>query len=132
MVDLHGAVRCIDRALEGGVQHFIMVSAYRVDQVLSGPKPLRPYLAAKDAADRWLRASTLHHTILRPGRLTDEPGTGHVRTVLGDAPEEITIPREDVAAAVVAVLDDPVEEDRTVDLLSGPHPIDEVMRRPSA
>lgn len=128
MVDLHGAVRCIDLAVARDVRHFVMISAYRVHDPLAGPEPLRPYLAAKLAADRVLASSGLHHTILRPGRLTDEPGTGRVRTAAA-AGEDITIPRADVAAAALAALADPVPADRTIDLLGGETPIAEVIGR---
>lgn len=122
LVDLHGAVRAIDLAKARGVRHFVMVSAMRAEDPLRGPEKLRPYLAAKDAADRILRQSGVPYTILRPGRLTDDPGTGRVRTSLGDTPDAITIPRADVAEALVALLEgEPAN--RTIDLLSGDVPI---------
>ncbi|ACY18575.1 histidine triad (HIT) protein [Haliangium ochraceum DSM 14365] len=126
LVDLHGAVRCIDLAVAARVRHFVMISAYRVVDPLAGPEPLRPYLAAKLAADRVLAGSGLHYTILRPGRLTDEPGTGRVRSSLAGG-EGITIPRADVAAAALAALGDPVAADRAIDLLSGDTPIAEII-----
>lgn len=126
MVDLHGAVRCIDLAVARGVRHFVMISAHRAHDPLAGPEPLRPYLAAKLAADRVLAGSGLHHTILRPGRLTDNPPTGRVRTAAA-AGEDITIPRADVAAAALAALADPVAADRTIDLLGGDTPIADVI-----
>ena len=123
MVDLHGAVRCIDLVVAAEVKHFVMVSAARVDRVLTGPPKLRPYFAAKAAADRILRESGLHYTILRPGRLTDQEPTGRIRRNLEVAPEELVITRADVAECVLAVLDDPVRESRTIDLLNGDEPI---------
>jgi uncharacterized protein YbjT (DUF2867 family) len=122
LVDLHGAVRSIDRAIEAGVAHYVMVSAMRADDVLAGPEKLRPYLAAKHAADRILRQSGLPYTVVRPGRLTDDEGTGKVRTSVGDTPDAITIPRADVAEALVALLEGEAAG-RTIDLLSGDTPI---------
>ncbi|WP_428267783.1 SDR family oxidoreductase [Haliangium sp.] len=122
MIDLHGAVRCMDLALARGVTHFVMVSAYRAHDPFAAPELLRPYMAAKLAADRLLAGSGLHYTILRPGRLTNEPGTGRVRTSAATG-EDITIPRADVAAAALATLADPVAADRTIILLSGDTPI---------
>jgi len=125
LIDLHGAVRAIDAAEAHGVKHFVMVSALRVEDVLGGPEKLRPYLAAKDAADRILRASGVPYTILRPGRLTDEAGTGRVRTELGDGPN--TIPREDVAEALAVLLEGDATG-RTIDLVSGDTPIADALR----
>ena len=127
LVDLHGAVRAVDLAKARGVRHFVMVSALRVEDVLGGPEKLRPYLAAKDAADRILRASGVPHTVLRPGRLTDAPGTGRVRTELAPTPEAITIPRADVAEALARLLR--MEPGgRTIDPLSGDTPIGDALR----
>lgn len=125
LVDLHGAVRSIDRAEDRGIRHYVMVSAMRAGDVLGGPEKLRPYLAAKDAADRILRASGVPHTVLRPGRLTDEDGTGRVRTNLGDSGGN-TIPRADVAEAIVALLEGEATG-RTIDLLSGDTAIREAL-----
>ena len=62
------------------------------------------YLRAKAAADKAIRARTaLDSTIVRPGLLTDEPGTGLV--TIADSTGRGSIPREDVAAVLVAVLD---------------------------
>jgi uncharacterized protein YbjT (DUF2867 family) len=126
LVDLHGAVRSIDRAKDRGIRHYVMVSAMRAGDVLGGPEKLRPYLAAKDAADRILRASGVPHTILRPGRLTDEEGTGRVRTRLGDSAGGNTIPRADVAESLVALLEGDATH-RTIDLISGDTPIREAL-----
>ena len=106
-----------------------MISAFRVHDVLGAPEKLRPYMAAKAAADRILCGSGLHHTILRPGRLTDEPATGRVRTARGDS-TDITIARADVAECTLALLDDPVPSDRIIDLLSGDMPISELRAPP--
>ncbi len=126
LVDLHGAVRSIDRAKDRGIRHYVMVSAMRAGDPLGGPEKLRPYLAAKDAADRILRASGVPYTILRPGRLTDDEGSGKVRTSRGDPAAGNTIPRADVALALLALLEGDATG-RTIDLLSGGTPIREAL-----
>ncbi len=103
-----------------------MVSAMRAGDPLGGPEKLRPYLAAKDAADRILRASGVPYTILRPGRLTDDEGSGKVRTSRGDPAAGNTIPRADVALALLALLEGDATG-RTIDLLSGGTPIREAL-----
>jgi uncharacterized protein YbjT (DUF2867 family) len=127
LIDLYGAVRAIDMAVERGVSHFVMVSALRAHDPLAGPEKLRPYLAAKHVADRQLERSGLRYTLLRPGRLTDEPGTGRVRTTVGDRPDAITISRENVARAALAALAHPPPRSRVFDLLDGNEPIDEAL-----
>ena len=63
----------------------------------------RAYVEAKRDADAALRASDLDWTILRPGRLTDDPATGLVSLGADVARGDVT--RADVAAVVAAVLD---------------------------
>jgi uncharacterized protein YbjT (DUF2867 family) len=58
----------------------------------------------------------LDWTILRPGRLTDEPGTGRVN--LAESVPRGAISRDDVAAVVVSLLDDPATVGRTLELVS--------------
>ena len=58
-----------------------------------------------------LSDSALRWTMLRPPRLTDAPGTGRWR-MTHDRPATAQIPRDDVAAASVAVLTDPATEGR--------------------
>jgi len=76
------------------------------------------YLRAKGAADKDIREqATLDATIVRPGLLTDEPGTGRVTI----APEtgHGSIPRADVAAVLLAVLDTPATAGETFEVISG-------------
>jgi len=127
LVDLWGAIRVVDACLEQGIRHLVMVSALRAEDPLAGPEKLRPYLAAKRAADLYLAGTELTHTILRPGKLTDEPGTGLVRTSLGDRPNAITISRDNVARCILHVLAHPPSVSRTVDLLDGGMPIEEAL-----
>ena len=109
-VDLEGALKSIEGARAAGITRFVMVSAIGVDAPL--PDDTAPvwkaYVEAKRDADEALRLSGLDWTILRPGRLTDDTPTGLV--ALGSDVERGEIPRADVAATVVAVLDD----DRTI------------------
>src|SRR3954467_3042553 len=76
-VDLGGALKCIEAAQELGVDRFLMVSSMGT-QDIEHSGAMRPYLEAKAGADAALETSGLDWTIVRPGRLTDEPGTGTV------------------------------------------------------
>jgi len=105
-VDLEGALKSIEAAQQVGIRRFVQVSAINVDEpVAEDASPVwKAYVEAKRDADAALRDSGLDWTILRPGRLTDVPGTG--RVALGDVPRG-EVPRADVAETIVAVLADP-------------------------
>ncbi|MEU7598994.1 NAD(P)H-binding protein, partial [Streptomyces sp. NPDC039022] len=70
--------------------------------------------------------SGLDWTILRPGRLTDDPGTGLVRLAESTGRDEIT--RDDVAAVLAALLDEPRTAGRTLELIGGETPVEEAVR----
>jgi uncharacterized protein YbjT (DUF2867 family) len=125
-VDLGGAVKLADAALATGVRRYVMVSSIGADRPGSAGEAMRPYLEAKAEADRYLQATGLDYTIVRPGSLTDDPGTGRVRvstTLGGRGP----VPRADVAAVLAAVLADPGTIGRTFELFTGDTPIDEAL-----
>jgi uncharacterized protein YbjT (DUF2867 family) len=127
-VDYGGAVKLIEAAKANGVSRYVIVSSMGADDPSSAPEQMRPYQEAKAAADEALRDSGLDFTIVRPGMLTDDPGTGLV-----DAAPSLgrrgPIPREDVAAVLLAVLDAPSTITVTFELLSGDTPIDEAVRK---
>jgi uncharacterized protein YbjT (DUF2867 family) len=125
-VDLGAAVKLIEAAKEAGIDRFVIVSAIGAGDPSSGPEQMRPYLEAKAEADRALAASGLDFTIVRPGRLTDDPGSGHVAA--GDVPRG-DIPRDDVAATLVAALDEPRAIGKTFNLVAGEDEIEEALRR---
>ena len=85
-----------------------------------------PYYEAKTEADARVAASGLDYTIVRPGGLTDEPGSGRVR--VGEDLGTGTVPRADVAALLAAVLAEDAAIGKAFDLLSGDTPMDEAVR----
>jgi uncharacterized protein YbjT (DUF2867 family) len=121
-VDLGAAVKL----LEAGVRRYVMVSAIGAGRPDDWADEMRPYYEAKAEADRRLEESGLDHTIVRPGSLTDDPGTGQVR--VGTDIERGAIPRDDVAAVLMAVLETPSTIGKTFELVSGDTPIDEAVR----
>lgn len=105
-VDQQAAVSLADAASVTGVRRYVMVSAMRVDDAdPMSDEVFQVYLRAKAAADADLRGRDLDWTIVRPGRLTDDAGTGLVS--LGDEVAYGEISRDDVAAVLHGVLDDP-------------------------
>lgn len=108
-VDGQGVINLVDAAREAGVDRFVFESSLGVGDAKSGlPLPARlmiyPILRAKNASETHLRESGVPYTILRPGRLTDDPPTGEV--VVGEGGDSVvgSIPRADVARLMVASL----------------------------
>ena len=125
-VDLGGAVKLIEAARAEGVSRYLIVSSINADKVSEhASEGFGAYLRAKFEADEAVRASGLDWTIVRPGRLTDEPGTGLVAASMKLDYGEI--PRADVAAVLVACLDDPGTIGKSFDLVAGNTPIPEAI-----
>ena len=126
-VDLGGALKLIEAARDRGVRRYVMVSAVGAEDPSAGPERMRPYLEAKAEADQALERSDLDYTIVRPGALTDDPGSG--RVAAGPGVERGEIPREDVAAVLVAVLDaGEATAGKTFRVVAGKTPIEEAVR----
>jgi uncharacterized protein YbjT (DUF2867 family) len=126
-VDLGGAVKLADAAVATGVGRYVMISSIGAQAPEAAAGPMRPYLEAKAEADRYLAASGLDFTIVRPGGLTDEPGTGRVliTTELGRRGQ---VPRDDVAAVLAQVLVAPNTIGLTFELFTGDIPVAEAVR----
>ena len=126
-VDRDAAILLADAAEAAGVERYVMVSAMAADpQATAEDEVFQAYLRAKGAADEAIRARTaLIRTIVRPGMLTNEPGTG--RVAIADSTGRGSIPREDVAAVLVGVLDEPATAGRSFDLISGDTAITEAV-----
>jgi uncharacterized protein YbjT (DUF2867 family) len=124
-MDYGGAVRLIEAAGAAGIRRYLMISSMGADPDAEG-EGFAAYLRAKGRADAELAASGLDFTIVRPGRLTDEPGTGRVR--LGESVPRGEVPRDDVAAVLAACLDHPGTVGRTFGLVAGEVPVDEAVR----
>ncbi|MFI6977604.1 SDR family oxidoreductase [Embleya sp. NPDC050154] len=127
-VDRGAATLCADAAEQAGVRRFVVVSAMGADREppAGTDEVFAAYLRAKGAADADVRSrANLDWTILRPGRLTDDPGTGLV--TLAEHTDRGAVTRDDVAAVLAALLDEPATAGRTLDLVEGPTPIPEAI-----
>ncbi|XKE46111.1 SDR family oxidoreductase [Halomonas organivorans] len=127
LIDLYGAMRAVDLAAARGIGRFVMVSALRAEDPQAAPEKLRPYMAAKLAADAYLKASPLPWVILKPGRLTDEPATGRVAASLEETGGENTVSRANVAQALLHLVQARNLVGREFRLLDGERPIGEVL-----
>ncbi|MEU2685046.1 SDR family oxidoreductase [Streptomyces hygroscopicus] len=128
-VDHRAAVLFADAAEQAGVRRFLLVSSMGTSQEPPpGTDPVfAAYLRAKTAAENDVRARDgLDWTVLRPGRLTDDPGTGRVELAEHTGRSEVT--RDDVAAVLAALLDEPRTAHRTLDLVNGGTPVTEAVR----
>ena len=121
-MDLGGAVKLIEAAKAEGISRYLIVSAMgAADPPDEGAEGFGAYLRAKAGADDALRASGLDYTVVRPGGLTDDPGTGLV--AVAERLDRGQIPRADVAAVFLACLDTPSTIGKSFDLTSGETPI---------
>jgi nucleoside-diphosphate-sugar epimerase len=104
-MDRDGAIKLLDAAVQATVPRYLMISSVGAENPADGDDVFSVYLRAKAQADQALQASDREWTILRPGRLTDEPGSGRVRIELEPFRGEIA--RDDIAAVLDAVLQEP-------------------------
>jgi|SRR5829696_8348127 len=125
-VDYEGAVKLIEAAESLGVRRYVIVSSMGADDPASASNEMRPYQQAKHDADEALANSSLDWTIVRPGRLTDEPGAGTVDLAprLGRYGE---VPREDVASVLLAMLGAENTARGTYELLGGDVPVEDAV-----
>ncbi|SEW00640.1 SDR family oxidoreductase [Halobacterium jilantaiense] len=129
-VDRDGATALVDAAEAHGVERFVMLSSINADQPENSPAELREYLRAKGEADEYLRESDLTYTIVRPGPLTNEGGTGRIRTGRSLDRSDVEIPREDVARTLVAALGAASTYGETFELAAGDEPVEDALREP--
>lgn len=123
-VDLHGAVRSVDACIAAGVSRYVMLSSMAADDPMRGSEGMRHYLAAKHAADRILLGSGLDATVVRPGGLTDDPPTGAVEVGVPALDHRGQISRADVAAVMVACLEQQAGSGVAFEVLAGEQPIE--------
>ena len=124
-MDYGGAVKLIAGAKQAGVSRYVIVSSMGADPDAPGDDTFSVYLRAKGRADEAVRASGLDTTIVRPGGLTNDPGTGRVS--LGESLPRGQVTRDDVAAVLAAVLDSPNTIGKTLDLTGGDTPVAEAV-----
>jgi uncharacterized protein YbjT (DUF2867 family) len=117
-VDRAAAVLLADAAERAGVRRYLIVSSRGADSAHEGEEAFDVYLRAKGAADDAVRArSGLDWTVLRPGALTNDAGTGLVR--LADTTGRGTVSRDDVAAVLAELLRAPGSAGLTLELIAG-------------
>jgi uncharacterized protein YbjT (DUF2867 family) len=124
-MDYGGAVKLIAAAKRNGIRRYVMVGSMGADPDAEGDDTFAAYLRAKGRADAELEASGLDYTIVRPGRLTNDPGSGRVR--VGERVGRAEVSRDDVAAVLAAVLHEPATIGRAFEVVAGDVAIEEAL-----
>lgn len=127
-VDRGAAVLLADAAARAGVRRYLLVSSMGAgaEPPAGTDEVFAAYLRAKTSAEHDVRARAgLDVTVLRPGRLTDDAGTG--RVTLAPSVTRGDVPRDDVAAVLQALLDTPGTAGATVELVAGDTPVTEAV-----
>ena len=122
-VDRDGAIKLLAAARSAAVERYVIVSSIGAEQPPDGDDVFSVYLRAKAEADAALAASDRAWTIVRPGSLTDEPGTGRARLTAEAVRGEVS--RDDVAATLAEVLHEPRSVGLTFYVNGGDEPIAE-------
>ena len=122
-VDRDGAIKLMRACAKNGIQRYIMISAMGLETP-RGNEVFQVYQQAKAEADEALLNSGLNYTIIKPGRLTDDSGTGKVQAGDLDSGE---IPRDDVASVIAASFENENTFHKSFDLISGDQSIDEAL-----
>ena len=120
-LDRIGTRRTVHAAKNAGVKRYLSISSIGASTGLSTRSmndEMKDYYKQKRAAAKFIHASSLDWTILEPGELTDGGGTGKVLLSL-DAIDQESVPRDDVAAVVVALLEEPRSAGKVFQLTRG-------------
>jgi uncharacterized protein YbjT (DUF2867 family) len=124
-VDRDGAIKLLRAAADAGVPRYLIISAGGAEDPPDSDDDLSIYLRAKADADAAVQSSDLQWTILRPGPLSDDPGTGRVR--VDPTTGRGTVPRDDVAAALARLLHDERAAHRVLYVNGGDQPLDQAL-----
>jgi len=125
-IDGRGLELAVDAARQAGVRRFLLVSAFPEAGRNKGMgEGFENYMTVKKRADVYLAATDLDWVILRPGTLSDAPGTGRVSA--GPAIAYGDIPRADVAATLVALVENPEVRRTIIELTEGDRPVEEAI-----
>jgi nucleoside-diphosphate-sugar epimerase len=124
-IDRDGAIKLLQAATQSDVPRYLIVSSVGAENPPDGDDVFSVYLRAKAQADGAVTDSDRDWTIVRPGGLTDDPGTGRVR--IDSSPFRGRIPRDDVAAVLEALLHDVPASRRILYVNGGQDPIERAL-----
>ena len=124
-VDYGGAVKSAEAAIAMEIRRFVIVSSIGSNRPDTWSDEMRPYLQAKADADKFVAECGLDYTIIRPGRLTNDAGTGKVE--IGERVEYGEVTRDDVAAVIAECLTAEASIGKAFDLMNGETPVAEAI-----
>lgn len=127
-VDRGAAALFAEAAEQAGVRRHLQVGSMGADRApsLTDDEVFTVYLKAKWAAEEDLKVRDLDWTILRPGSLTNDPGTGRVK--LAGKTGNGRISRDDVALVLAGLCTTPASIGRTLELVAGDTPVGEALK----
>lgn len=125
-VDRDGAIKLLD-ATAADSARYLIVSSVGAENPPDGDDVFSVYLRAKAEADAAVQASSREWTIVRPGSLNDEPGTGRVR--IATTPFRGKVHRDDVAEVLAAVLSEPRANHKVLYVNGGEEPVEDALAR---
>jgi nucleoside-diphosphate-sugar epimerase len=124
-MDRDGAIKLLAAAVGVNAPRYVIVSSVGAENPPDDDDVFSVYLRAKAEADAAVRGSDREWTIVRPGALTEDSGTGRVR--ISTDPFRGKVPREDVAAVLAAVLGEHPSIGKIFYLNGGEDPIDQAL-----
>jgi nucleoside-diphosphate-sugar epimerase len=124
-VDRDGAVKLLEAARAVDAPRYLIVSSVGAENPPDGDDTFSVYLRAKAQADAAVQASDRKWTVIRPGRLTEDRGAGTVK--LSIEPFRGKVARDDVAAVLEALLNEPGLAGAVLYVNGGTQPIDEAI-----
>jgi uncharacterized protein YbjT (DUF2867 family) len=125
-MDRDGAIKLLEATASDSAR-YVIVSSVGAEDPPAGDDVFSVYLRAKAEADAAVKESGREWTIVRPGRLTEDTGTGRVRIETTTFRGEI--PRDDVAEVLAAVLHDPRASHVMLYLNGGEEPVAPALER---
>ena len=125
-MDRDGAIKLLE-ATAAASARYVIVSSVGAENPPKGDDVFSIYVRAKAEADAAVQASAREWTIIRPGRLNDDPGTGRLR--IDASPFRGDVPREDVAEVLAAVLHDPRATHRILYVNGGEESLEQALER---
>lgn len=125
-VDQEGAKRLIDASKKADVKKFVMLSSRGAGRPEKDDQ-LKEYLKAKHNADEYLKNSGLKYTIVRPGTLNNDAGTGKIKLET-ELKSQGEISRADVAEVLVASSNDATALNAVFEMISGETIIDKALK----
>ena len=125
-LDRDGCLRAIAAAAEVGVNWWVQVSSLYADRIDIAPPVLQHFLGNKAAGDAAAAASGMTWTVVRPGGLLEDAGTGLV-DIATEGMGQARITRADTALVISTLLSAGLAKNTAFDLGAGSTPVEQAL-----